>query len=66
MSNKEPLTWACECGQMNLMKDGECFACGGDKDDCWAEDDRKRVVFVDRSRPTDMNLRFVIIGMEDR
>ena len=40
-TNPEPKTWACECGQMNLLADRTCFSCAGDKDECWDPDDRQ-------------------------
>lgn len=44
MKNNEPLTWACECGQMNLLTDQNCRGCDGLMQETWDADDRKRVV----------------------
>lgn len=45
-----PLTWACECGQMNLLSMRECASCAGDKHECWDREDRSRAVFVEDRR----------------
>jgi hypothetical protein len=58
LTNNEPLTWACECGQMNLLDDLECFECGGDKDDCWDEEDRDRAIWEEtKSGPVIIGFR---------
>lgn len=46
LTNSEPLTWACECGQMNLLDEHECFACAGDMDECWDEHDKARAIWI--------------------
>lgn len=42
MKNTEPLTWACQCGQMNLLGDRTCFICGETRETAWEETDRER------------------------
>lgn len=55
MSNNPPLTWACECGQMNLMTDRECRDCGEVRDEAWAVEDRRRAIIRRDSRdPEDL------------
>lgn len=41
LANREPLTWACECGLLNLITSKECADCGGPIEDCWVESDRQ-------------------------
>lgn len=49
LTNSEPITWACECGQMNLMSDITCFACAGERSVCWDEHDKNRVIWEETS-----------------
>jgi len=64
ITNNEPLTWACCCGQMNLLTDQECLMCGGLKDDTWDEADRKRAVIV--FDPRDPEAKERIVGFDVR
>ena len=40
MKNNDPNTWACACGQINLLIYSVCVACGGERDSSWDSDDR--------------------------
>jgi hypothetical protein len=60
--NRKPITWACECGQMNLLTDRECRACEGKKDVTWDREDRKRAVIY--RRPNDTEDPGTIVGFE--
>jgi hypothetical protein len=44
LTNVEPGTWACQCGQMNLREDYVCCACGGDREEHWEGNDREAVL----------------------
>lgn len=53
MNNQDTHYWACKCGQMNLLTDRECRACGGSKDECWDPKDRRRMVIAMPVKPED-------------
>ena len=62
MANQPPLTWACLCGQMNLLSDKECCVCAESRDDGWDPNDRKRAVISYDTK--DPNARERIIGFD--
>lgn len=43
-NDNRPITWVCECGQVNLLTDQTCFACHGKQDECWDEEDKKGMI----------------------
>lgn len=64
ITNNEPLTWACVCGQMNLLTDHECLACGGQKDECWDEEDKSRAIY--RGKPGDGPTDWKLVGFRHK
>jgi len=59
LTNPEPVTWACGCGQINLLGDRRCRACDGERDESWEESDLDTVEFEARLRKLrrDLHLR---------
>jgi len=43
MRDTEPLTWACTCGQINLLSERDCFACPGSRDETWDPADANKM-----------------------
>lgn len=39
LRNREPRTWACECGMINFLDERNCMQCGDDRNEAWDAND---------------------------